>query len=221
MKPDEEFPKLESMTPEEAQGKLAELAKDIESHDRAYHQNDAPNISDADYDRLRRLNTAIETAFPSLIRSNSPSRNIGAEPVAGFGKVTHSHPMLSLDNAFDDVDVENFIGRIRRFLGLGDDEAVEIVAEPKIDGLSIALRYKNGKFVQAATRGDGTVGENVTANVATISDIPDTLSVGPAGFRQSPERRGWLVTPTRCIDYCGQKPALFCLCVGRTIRTGG
>jgi DNA ligase (NAD+) len=176
MKPDEEFPKLESMTPEEAQGKLAELAKDIESHDRAYHQNDAPNISDADYDRLRRLNTAIETAFPSLIRSNSPSRNIGAEPVAGFGKVTHSHPMLSLDNAFDDVDVENFIGRIRRFLGLGDDEAVEIVAEPKIDGLSIALRYKNGKFVQAATRGDGTVGENVTANVATISDIPDTLS---------------------------------------------
>ena len=178
MKPDEEFPELDSLTAEEASTRLAELAAEIGRHDKAYHQKDAPEISDAEYDRLRRLNTAIEARFPDLIRSDSPSQTVGAAPAAGFGKITHRRPMLSLDNAFDDEDVENFIGRVRRFLGLGEDEIVEIVAEPKIDGLSISLRYENGKYVQAATRGDGAVGENVTANVATISDIPDTLGPG-------------------------------------------
>jgi DNA ligase (NAD+) len=175
MTTEDEFPELHTLTAEEAKAKLTELAADIERHDRAYHQNDAPEITDAEYDRLRRLNAAIETKFPNLIRSDSPSARVGAAPTTGFGKVTHSRPMLSLDNAFDGEDVENFVGRVRRFLGLGDDKTVEIVAEPKIDGLSISLRYEDGKFVQAATRGDGAVGENVTANVATISDIPDTL----------------------------------------------
>ena len=175
MTAEDEFPELHALTAEEASEKLAELAAAIERHDRAYHQNDAPEITDAEYDRLRRLNAAIESKFPDLIRSDSPNTKVGAAPATGFGKITHSRPMLSLDNAFNGEDVENFVGRVRRFLGLGDDEPVEIVAEPKIDGLSIALRYENGKFVQAATRGDGAVGENVTANVATITDIPDTL----------------------------------------------
>tara|TARA_R110002072_G_scaffold78386_7_gene181718 strand:- start:709 stop:2841 length:2133 start_codon:yes stop_codon:yes gene_type:complete len=178
MKTEDMFPELASMTQEEAAARLAELAAEITRHDKAYHQKDAPEISDAEYDQLRRLNTAIETQFPDLIRSDSPSRNVGAAPAAGFGKITHRRPMLSLDNAFDAEDVENFVGRVRRFLGLGEDETVEIVAEPKIDGLSISLRYEGGKYVQAATRGDGAVGENVTDNVATISDIPDTLGPG-------------------------------------------
>lgn len=172
---EDEFPALDTLSVEEAKEKLAELAAEIERHDRAYHQNDTPEITDAEYDRLRRLNAAIETKFPDLIRNDSPSARVGAAPATGFGKITHSRPMLSLDNAFNGEDVENFVGRVRRFLGLNDEETVEIVAEPKIDGLSIALRYEDGKFVQAATRGDGAVGENVTANVATISDIPDTL----------------------------------------------
>lgn len=178
MKTEDEFPELATITPEEAAAKLAQLAAEIDRHDKAYHQNDAPEITDAEYDRLRRLNTALETKFPDLIRSDSPSQTVGAAPAAGFGKITHSRPMLSLDNAFDGEDVENFVGRVRRFLGLSESETVEIVAEPKIDGLSISLRYENGKYVQAATRGDGAVGENVTDNVATISDVPDTLGPG-------------------------------------------
>lgn len=178
MKTEDMFPELASMTQEEAAARLAELAAEITRHDKAYHQKDAPEISDAEYDQLRRLNTAIETQFPDLIRSDSPSHNVGAAPAAGFGKITHRRPMLSLDNAFDAEDVENFVARVRRFLGLGEDETVEIVAEPKIDGLSISLRYEGGKYVQAATRGDGAVGENVTDNVATISDVPDTLGPG-------------------------------------------
>lgn len=173
-----EFPDLVSLTSEEAAVQLAELATEINRHDIAYHQKDAPEISDADYDRLRRRNMAIESRFPNLIRGNSPSQNIGASPAASFGKITHSRPMLSLDNAFDGEDVDDFIGRVRRFLGLDDDETIEIIAEPKIDGLSISLRYEDGKYVQAATRGDGAVGENVTANVKTISDIPYTLGPG-------------------------------------------
>lgn len=174
----EEFPELKELTTETAREKLAELAAEIERHDRAYHQNDAPEITDADYDRLRRLNTAIEAKFPDLVREDTPSGKVGAAPATGFGKITHSRPMLSLDNAFNAEDVENFVSRVRRFLGLDENEPVEIVAEPKIDGLSISLRYENGKYIRAATRGDGAVGENVTANVATIEDIPDTLGDG-------------------------------------------
>lgn len=175
MNENNEFPEVEALTADEARDRLADLAAEIERHDAAYHQKDAPKVTDAEYDRLRRLNAAIEAKFPELIRKDSPSNKVGAAPAAGFGKITHSRPMLSLDNAFDAEDVENFVGRVRRFLGLEEDEAVDIVAEPKIDGLSIALRYENGKYIQAATRGDGAVGENVTANVATISDIPDSL----------------------------------------------
>lgn len=174
-----EFPELDTITADAAKKRLAELAAEIARHDEAYHQNDAPEVTDAEYDALRRLNAALEEKFPDLVRDDSPSGKVGAAPAAGFGKITHSRPMLSLDNAFDAEDVENFVGRVRRFLGLDENETVEIVAEPKIDGLSIALRYEHGKYVQAATRGDGSEGENVTANVATISDIPETLSGNP------------------------------------------
>lgn len=178
---------LENMTEEEAAAELARLAREIAEHDRRYHTEDAPAISDADYDALRRRNNALEAAFFELIRDDSPNRSVGAAPATGFGKVTHARRMLSLDNAFNDEDVENFVGRVRRFLGLDTDEPVSIVAEPKIDGLSISLRYEKGRFVQAATRGDGTVGENVTENVRTIDDIPKDL---PGDVPETVEIRG-------------------------------
>ena len=159
----------------QAAEELTRLAAEIADHDRRYHGEDAPTISDADYDALRRRNDEIEARFPDLIRENSPSRKVGAEPASGFSKVTHSVPMLSLGNAFGDDDVADFFGRVRRFLGLDEAEDIDVVAEPKIDGLSVSLRYESGKFVLAATRGDGTTGENVTANVETISEIPKIL----------------------------------------------
>jgi DNA ligase (NAD+) len=161
---------VEKLTEKEAAAELARLAREISAHDRAYYQKDAPVISDADYDALRRRNDRIEARFPQLIRPDSPSRRVGAAPGTGFAKVTHARPMLSLDNAMDRDDVENFFGRIRRFLNLADDHAIEIVAEPKIDGLSITLRYEDGRFVQGATRGDGATGEDVTANLRTLPE---------------------------------------------------
>ncbi len=166
---------VEELTLEQAAEELARLAGEIQKLDIAYHQKDAPLVSDADYDALRQRNVAIEQRFPELVRQDSPSRKVGAAPAEGFGKVRHSRPMLSLDNAFSDEDVQDFEAKIRRFLGLPAEEVVEFVAEPKIDGLSISLRYENGRFVQGATRGDGVEGEDVTANLKTLKDLPQTL----------------------------------------------
>jgi len=166
---------VEDVTKDEAAEMLAALAKEIARHDKAYHQQDEPEISDAEYDELRRQNSALETRYPDLVRSDGPSSSVGAAPASGFSKVAHSLPMLSLSNAFNDDNVVEFIARIRRFLGLDETETVEIVAEPKIDGLSASLRYENGIFKTGATRGDGTTGENITANLRTVTDIPDTL----------------------------------------------
>ena len=164
-------------TDDDAAAELARLAAEIAHHDRRYHAEDAPEISDADYDALVRRNQRIEAAFPHLIRSDSPSRSVGASVVASpLSKVRHARPMLSLENAFGDEEVGEFILRIRRFLKLGPDEPVALIAEPKIDGLSCSLRYERGRLVMAATRGDGQTGEDVTANVAHIADIPNALT---------------------------------------------
>ena len=171
------------MTDADAANRLMRLAKEIARHNQLYHANDAPEISDADYDALVRENNELEAAFPHLIREDSPSKQVGAAVVASpLSKVTHAKPMLSLDNAFDSADVSDFVARARRFLNLPDDAEVVLTAEPKIDGLSCSLRYENGVLVQAATRGDGAIGEDVTANVATIGDIPQTLEGAPAIF---------------------------------------
>jgi DNA ligase (NAD+) len=173
---------VEALTEEEARDELAWLAEEIARHDRLYHTDAAPEISDADYDALRRRNTAIEARFPELIRADSPSRHVGAAPATGFAKVTHSRPMLSLENAFEDVDVREFFGGIRNFFRRTTTEAmvaedvIEVMAEPKIDGLSIGLTYRQGRLVQGATRGDGVTGENVTTNLRTLATIPESLA---------------------------------------------
>jgi DNA ligase (NAD+) len=166
---------VDELTAAQARRELARLAMEIAHHDALYHQQDAPEISDADYDALRQRNDAIEARFPNLIRKDSPSRRVGAPAVSGFAKVKHARPMLSLSNVFSDEEARDFIARVRRFLGLGEDDPIEIVAEPKIDGLSASLRYENRTFQHGATRGDGTVGEDITANLRTIEALPDTL----------------------------------------------
>ncbi|MBK6296703.1 MAG: NAD-dependent DNA ligase LigA [Sphingomonadales bacterium] len=165
----------------EAAAELERIARLIAYHSQRYHTEDAPEISDADYDALVKRNNELEAAFPDLVRADSPSKLVGAAPASHLSKVTHSKPMLSLDNAFDDDEVKDFVGRVRRFLNLGDNATVALTAETKIDGLSCSLRYEKGRLVLAATRGDGTVGEDVTANVLTIADIPQQLGVVPGG----------------------------------------
>jgi len=166
---------VETLSKSQAEAELARLALEIKTHDARYHGQDNPLISDADYDKLRRRNLAIEQRFPELIRDDSPSKRVGFAVLDKFEKVTHAVPMLSLDNAFDDEDVGEFSARIRRFLKLEADVPLELSAEPKIDGLSLSLRYVNGQLEIAATRGDGATGENVTLNAGTISDIPQVL----------------------------------------------
>jgi len=156
--------------------RLAFLAAEIARHNRLYHDQDAPEISDADYDTLMRENAELEGRYPHLVRADSPSKLVGAAPSGHLAKVAHARPMLSLDNAFADEDVEEFVGRVRRFLALPEDAEIALTAEPKIDGLSCSLRYEKGRLVQAATRGDGSIGEDVTANVRTIRDIPQELA---------------------------------------------
>src|SRR6195952_3521240 len=164
---------IETMTEAEAAEELEHLAREIAHHDAAYHTHDAPEISDADYDALRRRNSAIEARFPELIRADSPSSRVGGAPETGFAKLRHRVPMLSLDNAFDAAEFAEFCNRAKRFLGR--TEPLVFVAEPKIDGLSINLTYEHGRFTRGATRGDGTEGEDVTGNLRTIKSVPDRL----------------------------------------------
>ena len=164
---------VEDLTEAEAAAELAKLAAEIAHHDRAYHQKDAPEITDAEYDALRRRNASIEARFPSLIRPDSPSSKVGDAPESGFAKLRHRVPMLSLDNAFDAGEFAEFCARAKRFLGR--TEPLVLVAEPKIDGLSINLTYEHGRFTRGATRGDGSEGEDVTANLRTMKAVPDRL----------------------------------------------
>jgi len=167
--------RVDQLTPGEAAAELARLAHEIAQHDRRYYAEDAPSISDAEYDALRLRNEAIEARFPELVRDDSPSRRVGAVAAEKFSKVRHRVPMLSLSNGFSDEDVTDFMDRVRRFLHLAEGQEIEVTAEPKIDGLSISLRYEDRKLAQAATRGDGYEGENVTTNVMTIREVPRQL----------------------------------------------
>src|SRR6185369_12890952 len=170
----------DTLTEAEAANRLMRLAKEIARHDKLYHDQDAPEISDAEYDALVRENRVLEERFPKLVRADSPSKRLGAAPAtSGLAKVAHARPMLSLENAFADQEVADFVARVKRFLNLPADAGVAMTAEPKIDGLSCSLRYERGTLVLAATRGDGAVGEDVTANVRTIADIPQTVAGAP------------------------------------------
>lgn len=169
---------VDDLTEQAAADELERLAKELAHHDELYHAKDAPDISDAAYDALKKRNAAIEERFPQLIRADSPSIKVGAAPLPTFAQITHSRPMLSLDNAFADDDVRDFVNSVYRFLGQLPDGSIAFTAEPKIDGLSMSIRYENGILVNAATRGDGTTGENVTANIKTIKEIPNKLPKG-------------------------------------------
>src|SRR5450631_3846868 len=168
-------PAVDTLTKAQAKVELKRLALEIESHDKRYYQEDAPTVTDAAYDALRQRVNAIEARFPEFVTSESPSQKVGARPSGRFAKVRHAVPMLSLDNAFAEADVLDFVGRIRRFLKLADDSEIAFSAEPKIDGLSMSLRYEAGELVTAATRGDGAEGEDVTANIRTLADVPKQL----------------------------------------------
>ncbi len=170
---------VESLDEKAAAAELARLAAEIAHHDALYYGKDRPQISDAEYDALRRRNLAIEQRFPELVREDLPSRRVGYQPVEKFAKAVHRIPMLSLDNLFAEEEVGEFVDRVHRFLKWPAEKPLAFTAEPKIDGLSLSLRYEKGRLVQAATRGDGATGEDVTANARTIADIPRVLSGSP------------------------------------------
>src|SRR5271163_1960789 len=169
------LPDVADLTKAQAKVEHMRLALELERHDRRYYQDDAPSVTDAEYDALRQRFNAVEKRFPEFVSGDSPSQKVGAAPSGKFKKVRHAIPMLSLDNAFADEDVVDFVGRIRRFLRLSDDDEIAFSAEPKIDGLSMSLRYEHGALVTGATRGDGSEGEDVTANVKTVKGIPHRL----------------------------------------------
>ena len=242
---------VEDLTEKQAKAEHARLAAQIAEHDRRYYQEDAPTVSDAEYDRLRQRYAAIEARFPQLRTLDSLTQRVGAAPAARFAKVRHAVPMLSLDNAFAEQDVIDFVARIRRFLRLGDDEEIAFSAEPKIDGLSMSLRYENGELVSGATRGDGTEGEDVTANVKTLKDIPHRLkrksvpavcevrgevymtkqaflalnqrqaASRRSDFRQSAQLRGRLAAAEGPVDHGIAAARLFRLWLGRDERHAG
>ena len=238
---------VEKLTSTEAAAELERLAAEIVEHDKRYYQEDQPTVTDADYDALRQLNLAIEARFPDLVRANSPSKRVGAKPSGRFKKVRHSIPMLSLGNAFSEEDVVDFMARVRRFLKWPEEKPLPYVAEPKIDGLSSSLRYEDGEFVLGATRGDGTEGEDVTANLRTIGEIPKRLPKGApvvaeirgevymthadfaelnrreaergrAHLRQSAQHRGGRAPPARSEDHRGAAAPLLRLGLGRDER---
>ena len=169
------LPSVADLTKAQAKVELTRLALELAGHDKRYYQDDAPSVTDAEYDELRKRFNAVETRFPEFVTCDSPSQKVGAAPSGRFKKVRHAVPMLSLDNAFAEEDVLEFVGRIRRFLKLGDDDKIDFSAEPKIDGLSMSLRYEGGELTTAATRGDGAEGEDVTANIRTLKDVPHKL----------------------------------------------
>lgn len=198
MKPKELRAKeVKALEKAEARTELARLAAEILRHDRAYYADDAPKISDGEYDALRRRNGEIEERFPDLLRNDSPSLRVGAPAAAGFRKVVHRHPMLSLDNAFDDDEVAAFLERVRRFLALGEDEPLAVFAEPKIDGLSASLAYEDGELVVGATRGDGREGEDVILNLRTLASVPERL---PDGAPRRLEVRGEVYLPVEAFE---------------------
>jgi DNA ligase (NAD+) len=189
---------ISGLSEAEAQAELARLADAMAQAEREYFQDDDPAISDADYDALKRRNLAIEARFPHLVRHDSPNARVGAPISAQFAPVEHGVPMLSLDNAFDDADVAEFAARIRRFLRLSEEDELAFTVEPKIDGLSANLRYENGVLVQGATRGDGRVGEDITANLRTVSDIPERLA--GSGWPERIEIRGEVYMEKAAFD---------------------
>jgi len=196
----------ETLTEADAANRLMRLAKEIARHDKLYHDQDAPEISDAEYDALVRENRELEERFPQLVRSDSPSKRLGAAPTSALAKVRHARPMLSLENAFSAEEVEEFVARVKRFLALPGDAFVAFTAEPKIDGLSCSLRYERGELVLAATRGDGAVGEDVTANVRTIQDIPQTLFPSRAGRGSRGGSNVGIPTPDPSLEGRGEIP---------------
>jgi len=186
---------VDKLTERQARSEHKRLAEEIVHHDRLYHEKDEPEISDADYDKLRQRLKAIEARFPQVVDMLSPTQTVAPTPTTAFAKVKHSRPMLSLDNCFTDGELQEFLDRVRRGLeketNIGPEDEIAFSCEAKIDGLSISLRYVDGEFVQGATRGDGTTGEDVTANLLTVKDIPQTLKpYGKDGFPKSIDVRG-------------------------------
>jgi len=202
-----ELKSVDSLTEAEARAELDRLAGVLAEANAAYHTADAPEISDAEYDALKRRNAAIEARFPALKRVDSPSDQVGAPLADGFAKVRHEVRMLSLENAFTAEEVEDFLARVRSFLGMEESAPLAVTAEPKIDGLSLSLRYENGLLVQAATRGDGETGENVTENALTIADIPNRLATGTGPVPEVIEVRGEVYMSHADFDALNQRQA--------------